>query len=1025
MLRSSLRRLLPSGLVAATVLGAAAPALAAPPVVDDPSVVEGEMIVRYEPGTDASERADVRVRHGLEKVRDLPVAGVELVRFDHNEHPGQKGHRTGLDRSVRWAEPNQIWTAEQLADPNDPGFGDQWALENTGQTGGTAGADIAVKDAWNVGIDTSQVVVAVIDTGVDITHPDLADQVWTNAAEATGTPGVDDDGNGYVDDVHGWDWVHDDATVYDGDTSGDGVDDDRHGTHVAGTIAASTGNGTGVAGVSDARIMPLKFLGPNGGSTLDAVLALDYAIDQGARITNNSWGGGGYSQALADKVAEAQKAGVWFVAAAGNGGSDQVGDDNDATPSYPASLPHDNVVAVAATDHADALAGFSNYGATSVDLGAPGRSILSTLPGGSYARMSGTSMAAPHVAGALAHLVAAHPQLSIADAKALLLERTDPVPALAGKTVSGGRLDLARALGVGLEPPALSVADAEVVEGDVGSAHRLAFGVSLTQAHTSPITVRWATGAVTDDAYPASDYLAVADGQVTIEAGSTIAALQVDVVGDDLVEPDEVVTVTVTEAAGATLADPVAVGTIVGDDRPSLTVTPPAAAVEEAGGTATFTVELSEPGLDAVTVGYRTEDGTALAGSDYVAASGTLSFDGTTSATVDVAVLDDTADEADETFSLVLHDASGADLAVASASAAIADDDVSAPTTGGGGTTGDSGGTTGGGSTGGGSTGGGSTGGGSTGGTAPAEDTAPEETQPALDPGAFRVAGADRLATAVRTSQETWADGEAGSVVLARSDTYPDALAGGALAVAVDGPLLLTSSSTLSTAVADEIRRVLPAGGTVRLLGGPAAIDPAVEGALRNLGYAVERLSGADRFATAAAIAEERTAAPRAILVTTGAGFADALAASAAAGHLDGVVLLTDGARLPEATAAYLDRHPGVPVHAIGGPAATALGARATSVIAGADRYATAVAVAQRWFADAAIVGLATGTTFPDALAAGARLGRIGAPLVLSPSDAVPAGVRSLVGSAQRVELYGGAMALSSEVETTLRSLLG
>lgn len=233
-------------------------------------------------------------------------------------------------------------------------------------------------------------------------------------------------------DVNSWDFYNDDKSVYD---SGDG---DEHGTHVAGTIAAEGDNGRGVTGVNwQADIMVLKFLGPNGGYTSDAVETLNYAVDNGAPISNNSWGGGGKSQALQEAIANADNEGHLFVAAAGNAGK-----NIDEQASYPASYDNSNIISVAATDHSDDLAGFSNYGAKSVDLGAPGVKILSAVPGG-YSRYNGTSMAAPHVAGVAALLKSDNLGLGDAELKSRILESTDGVASLSNKTVTGARLNTA------------------------------------------------------------------------------------------------------------------------------------------------------------------------------------------------------------------------------------------------------------------------------------------------------------------------------------------------------------------------------------------------------------------------------------------------------------------------------------------------------------------------------------------------------------------------------------------------------
>lgn len=335
--------------------------------------------------------------------------------------------RLQANSSVLYAEPNYIVTAAAI--PNDPRFPELYGLNNTGQTGGLNDADIDAVEAWDIQTG-GRVVVAVIDTGLDYNHEDIVGNVWVNTGEIANN-GIDDDNNGYIDDIRGWDFVNNDNNPFD---------DNDHGTHVSGTIAAVGNNGIGVSGVNwSAQIMPLKFLSARGsGTTADAISALDYAVMMGARISNNSWGGGAFSQALFDTIAAAQSAGHLFVAAAGNDGV-----NTDVTPSYPASYDLDNIVSVAATDDNDALASFSNFGAVSVDLGAPGVSILSTTPGNTYSSFSGTSMATPHVSGSAALLLSEDPSLSLVGLKSALLDNVDLLASLAGITVTGGRLNLA------------------------------------------------------------------------------------------------------------------------------------------------------------------------------------------------------------------------------------------------------------------------------------------------------------------------------------------------------------------------------------------------------------------------------------------------------------------------------------------------------------------------------------------------------------------------------------------------------
>ena len=294
--------------------------------------------------------------------------------------------------------------------PNDPSFGSLWGLSNNGTQGGLLNADINIEPAWDLGTSTS-IVTAVIDTGIDYTHPDLAANIWRNTDELSGN-GIDDDGNGFVDDVRGWDFVNNDS---------DPMDDNGHGTHVAGTIGAVGNNGVGVTGVAwNASIMPLKFLDQAGsGSLSNAIKAIQYARVNGAKIINASWGGGGFSSALQSAITQFITSGGLFVAAAGNEST-----NNDVTPSYPANYP--GVISVGASTRTDTRASFSNYG-SNVDVFAPGQSILSTLPGNRYGSLSGTSMATPQVAGALALLWGQNLTLSGSTIAQSLMNNTDNV----------------------------------------------------------------------------------------------------------------------------------------------------------------------------------------------------------------------------------------------------------------------------------------------------------------------------------------------------------------------------------------------------------------------------------------------------------------------------------------------------------------------------------------------------------------------------------------------------------------------
>ncbi len=350
------------------------------------------------------------------------------------------------ENKVLMAVPNAKVTADSL--PNDPYFSYLWGLRNTGQfsSNGT-GADIGIDDVWDHITDSSSIVVAVIDTGVDYTHPDLANNMWVNTGEIPNNS-IDDDDNGYVDDVYGYDFFNDD---------GDPFDDHYHGTHVAGTIGAVGNNSIGVVGVAQtASIMAVKFLGSDGwGYYSGAVSAIEYAVANGAKVLNNSWGGGSYDYALANAVAASNTAGTIFVAAAGNSG-----ENTDYYPNYPSCISSSNVISVAATTYDDELAYFSNYGAYTVDLGAPGYYIMSTLPtdyyegSDDYGYLSGTSMATPHVAGAAALLWAAYPNLSHLQIINLLYQGVTEKSYLNGVSVTGGMLNLANSLILG--DPALN-----------------------------------------------------------------------------------------------------------------------------------------------------------------------------------------------------------------------------------------------------------------------------------------------------------------------------------------------------------------------------------------------------------------------------------------------------------------------------------------------------------------------------------------------------------------------------------------
>lgn len=334
-----------------------------------------------------------------------------------------------------YVEPDYYLT--NTADPNDPGYFNRrkWGLHNVGQNNGKFDADIDAREAWDVIHDASDIIVAVIDSGARMTHEDLKDNLWVNVGEIPGN-GVDDDRNGYVDDVHGINAI---------DGTGSPEDDQGHGTHLSGIVGALGNNGKGSVGVAwKVKIMPLKFIDSTGsGSTSDAIECIDYAIEQGAHVINASWGNVGQSFFLERAVRRARNAGVVFVTAAGNNS-----DDIEEVPNFPASYTFDNILSVCATTERDGLVSFSNFGAVSVDLGAPGSTIYSTFyrSDSDYEVMSGSSMSVGFVAGSVALLMAKYPDRAYQDWISAVTQTVDPLPALEGRTVTGGRLNLNSAL---------------------------------------------------------------------------------------------------------------------------------------------------------------------------------------------------------------------------------------------------------------------------------------------------------------------------------------------------------------------------------------------------------------------------------------------------------------------------------------------------------------------------------------------------------------------------------------------------
>lgn len=1112
---------------------------------------EGELIVRFGSGVSASAVEAAHEALGSRVIAEAKgVKGLQKVRLRKGVTVADAMKRYRAASGVVYAQPNYLHRVSAM--PDDPRLPELWGLHNEGQTGGTEDADIDAPEAWDIQTGSDQVVVAVIDTGVDYRHPDLADNMWVNEGEIPGN-GVDDDGNGYVDDVYGYDFFN-----YDNDP----VDDHSHGTHCSGTIGAVADNGIGVAGVAwDVRIMAVKFLSADGwGDTWGAVESIYYADMMGADIMSNSWGGGPWEQVLYDAIASTD---ALFVAAAGNDSS-----NTDMWPNYPSCYDLPNVLAVGATDHNDQVAWFSNWGAETVDVFAPGEEILSTVAGpppvfeprvlssllvsscddasewnlGSYNFKPwslSTSWFSSEPA-ALAHL-------QYRDNEESWAYLNDPVD-LSGMTSPWLRFQTfydmeqgydflnAWASGDGVNWTKVAsltgfsggwyYADgSKAVDCDLAafagdSSVYLAFSFESDYSMDS----KWGyLGAVIDDieivelaTYFSEDF-------------SDLAAWNASEYAQ---EPWALTTQWMVSA-------PSAAGVIGYENNEDawLKLTSPID-LSSASTELALTLEAlyeTEPGLDVMTA-YASTDGstwTALAsysgfsgmwGPEFVskvvdlsafagepevylafgfASNGEIASDvGLTGVVIDdLLVIEGAWSEADYTnayewFSgtsmatphvsgiaaLVLSqwpDATGVDLkdavmtgadrlpqldglcvtggranaarslsdvfgpvvtddntgsyigraeitltatddsGVASISYAFNDD---APTT----VAGDEA-------------------------VAVisvpavrhtltywAEDMLGNVSRPVTiefelrrgDPAAVRVSGDDRFKTAVAASVKAFPNG-ADTVVIATGRNWPDALGGTALAGVVDGPILLTDTRAVPADVIAEVERL--GASRAYVLGGAEAVDPQVVTQLVAVmgPGSVTRLSGADRYATAAKIADEviklHPAYDGTILVATGANYPDALAAAPLATHRGWPVVLANpngAVNVPDsATNAVI----------LGGDQVVSAGVEAAlggllgdaNVIrrGGADRYATAALIASfgvnrglRWEG----VGIATGTSFADALAGGAMLGHLRSPLLLTPGTELSVSARSPLSVNRRfiqtVHIIGGPNAVSDAV---------
>jgi subtilisin family serine protease len=492
--------------------------------------VSGEFLVTFKGDAERTKALRDLSQMGAIVVKSFRSSPTVLIRMSVQENAADFATMVNAlenHPAVRSMEANTV--VHLLTAPNDDRFGELYALNNAGQTGGTAGADIGAVTAWDITTGSKGVLVGIIDTGIDYTHPDLAANIWTNPGETgvdsqgrdKSTNGVDDDGNGYVDDFHGWDFVNNDNNP---------MDDQGHGTHTAGTIGAVGNNRTGVSGVNwNVSLVSMKFLGADGSGTLDAAVeAIEYATKLGVKLTSNSWGGGGYSAAMEAAIKEARDKGILFIAAAGNEAN-----DNDAAPTYPATYQLENVISVAATDDKDELAYFSNYGKKSVHLGAPGVDILSTAPGGKYVQLSGTSMACPHVAGAAALIMGFFPGIDFKAVKTRLLNNATGISALADKAASAGRLSLPNSLETDTKAPGLPGAASVLSSGlfDAKLDWQVA-GDDGTEGRASSYEVRYIASA-TDTPLPTSWENSVLLGTIRDFSQGDRIPFTIDNVADD------------------------------------------------------------------------------------------------------------------------------------------------------------------------------------------------------------------------------------------------------------------------------------------------------------------------------------------------------------------------------------------------------------------------------------------------------------------------------------------------------------
>ncbi len=663
--------------------------------------VAGELLVQYRPEANVQSRALNRWNSGAllsQEIANSPGGTatpgmMELVQVPAGTSVEALASYFKNQPGVEFAEPNYMISVSEIS--NDPAYtdGTLWNMygsdvDPAGPAGTTNIFGSNAESAWNAGNTGSRsVVVGIVDTGIQVTHPDLVSNIWINPNDIQ--DGIDNDGNGYVDDTNGWDFVNNDRSVYDGIA-------DTHGTHVAGIIGARGGNRIGVAGVNwNVSMISAKFIGSQGGTTVDAVRAIDYLTDlkirNGVNIVavNASWGASAYSAAIHSAINRAAKADILFVAAAGNNRN-----NTDQVPFYPASnsslnasatesaASYDSVISVSALTNSGTLANFSNYGKNSVDLVAPGSIITSTIPNG-YSANSGTSMAAPHVAGAIALYAARYPGTSASTIRNAILSSTSTTSDLIDKIATGGRLDVNSALAV-VPPPAatssaISITDATIVEGASGITYA-EISVALNQVNAAQVTVDYATANGT--AIAGSDYTSVS-GRLTFTPGVRSQIIRIPIVGNTIVEADESFFIRLSNpSSNATINRNQGVINILNDDNPTVPSTISGnniTVIEGNSETRIAIFNLIRTGNIGSTsvISFVTASRTAQANQDFVPASGTLIFKpGEVTKEVRVGIIGDTVVENDEFFGILLSSIVNARITTRDVNCTITDNDT-------------------------------------------------------------------------------------------------------------------------------------------------------------------------------------------------------------------------------------------------------------------------------------------------------------------------------------------------------------